>query len=215
MATMVPMALQQAGVGSLGGGGAGQAGGGQGRDNRAAIDTNAICIRDFDGSPSGWDQWVNASKSAMRSANPGVLELMNEAEKMTTKAKDDNFDLTMAKEEVQKMSGEHYNILSQYCTGEALTIVMGVATNFVAWQRLHKKFSPKTMARVISLMTEVAIPKAVRELQEEEEAITRVKKLESECRRRPKTSSTPTSTTRPGARRWWTSSGRGRGTSSR
>ena len=116
LAALVAMALQQAGVGSLGGGGAGQSGGGQGRDNRAAIDTKAIRIRDFDGSPSGWDQWVHAFKSAMRSANPGVLEFMNEAEKMTTEAKDDNLDLTMAKEEVKKMSGDLYNILSQYCT---------------------------------------------------------------------------------------------------
>ena len=71
------------------------------------------------------DQWVHAFKSAMRSANPGVLVLMNEAEKMTTEAKDDNLDLTMTKEEVKKMSGVLYNILSQYCTGEALTIVRG------------------------------------------------------------------------------------------
>ena len=168
VAAMVAMALQQAGVGSLGGGGgggAGQSGGGQGRDNRAAIDTKAIRIRDFDGSPSGWDQWVHAFKSAMRSADLQVLEFMIEAEKMTTEAKDDNFDLAMANEEVKK---ELYNILSQYCTGEAWTIVRGVTTfeGFVAWQRLHKKFSPKTMARAIRLVTEVASPKTVREFQE-------------------------------------------------
>ena len=99
MAAMVAMALQQAGVGSLGGGGgAGQSGGGQGQENRAAIDTKAIRIRDFDGSPGEWDQWVHAFKSATRSANPGVLDFMNEAEKMTTEAKDDDFDFTMTKE---------------------------------------------------------------------------------------------------------------------
>ena len=57
----------------------------------------------------------------------------------------------------------------------------------MAWQRLHKKFSPKTMARAIRLMTEVASPKAAREFQEVEEAITswenKVKKLESRVRR--------------------------------
>ena len=152
---------------------------------------------------------------------------MNEAKKMTTEAKDDNFDLTMAKEEVKKMSGELYNILSQHCTGEALTIVRSVTTfeGFVAWQRLHKKFSPKTMARAIRLMAQVASPKAVREFQEVEEALTswenKVKKLESEYGKKlsnimktaivtgmSKTSSTPTSTTPQGTRRWWTSSGR-------
>ena len=50
----------------------------------------------------------------------------------------------------------------------------GVTTfeGFVAWQRLHKKVSPKTMARAIRLKTEVASPKSVREFQEVEEAIT-------------------------------------------
>ena len=111
-----------------GGGIAGEDGRGGGHGRRAAIDKKAIRIRDFDGSPSGWDQWVHAFKSAMRCANPGVLEFMNEAEKMTTEAKDDNLDSTMAEEEVKKMSGELYNILSQYCTGEALTVVRGVTT---------------------------------------------------------------------------------------
>ena len=92
MAAMVAMALQQAGVGSLGGGGGGQSGGVQGQDNTAAIDTKAIRIRDFDGSPGEWDQWLHAFKRATRSANPGVLDFMNVAEKMTTEAKDDDFD---------------------------------------------------------------------------------------------------------------------------
>ena len=52
-------------------------GGGHGR--RAAIDSKAIRIRDFDGRPSGWDQWVHAFKSVIRSANPGVLVLMNDS----------------------------------------------------------------------------------------------------------------------------------------
>ena len=46
--------------------------------------TKAIRIRDLDGSPSGRDRWVFAFWSAMRSANSGVLDFLNEAEKMTT-----------------------------------------------------------------------------------------------------------------------------------
>ena len=81
---------------------------------------------------------------------------------------------------------ELYDILSQYCTGEALSVIKGVTSfeGFLAWQKLHRKYNPKTMARTIRLMTDVAGPKQVKEIWEVEAAITawetRVQKLESE-----------------------------------
>ena len=179
VAQMIAMALQQAGVG-------GAVGGGRERRGKAAIDTKGIKFRDFDGTQADWEQWVHSFKSAIRSANPDVLELMQEAEKMTGEAKDENLECEMDDEEAEKMSGELYNILSQYCTGEALTIVRGVNTfeGFLAWQKLYRKFSPKTMARAIRLMSEVASPRTIKDLKDVEEAIVnwenRVKKLDSE-----------------------------------
>jgi hypothetical protein len=147
-------------------------------------------IRDFDGSQGGWEQWVHSFKSAIRSANPTVLTIMNEAEVLTDEATDqhvEDADGSRSQEDISKMSGELYNILGQYCTGEALSIVRGVQTfeGFLVWQKLHKKFSPKTMARSIRLMSEVTGPKKVKELKDVDDAITnwesKVAKMESEC----------------------------------
>ena len=79
-----------------------------------------------------------------------------------------------------------YDVLSQYCTGEALSVIKGVTSfeGFLSWQKLHRKYNPKTMARAIRLMTDVTGPKQVKEIREVEAAIkaweTRVRKLESE-----------------------------------
>ena len=190
IAQTVATALQQVGAsqgqtnqqGSIGvGGGQGQAMGGGG--GRRLIDTKAVKIRDFDGSQSTWEPWVHSFKSAMRSACPEILKAMEEAEKTSLDAKDENFE---EYDDVARMSSELYNVLSQYCTGEALTVVKGVTTfeGLWAWQKLHRKFNPKTMARAIRLMTEVAGPRPVKDIREVDDAITnwemKVKKLEAE-----------------------------------
>ena len=55
---------------------------------------------------------------------------------------DDNLDEV---EDVGKISEELYDILSQYCTGEALSVVKGVMSfeGFFAWQKLHRKCTPR------------------------------------------------------------------------
>ena len=89
--------------------------------------------------------------------------MMEEVEKSTTDATDEVLELDTFKD-VDKISAEMYNILSQYCIGEALTMVKSVTTfeGFFAWQKIFKMYNPKTMARTIRLMTEVASPKAVK-----------------------------------------------------
>ena len=127
---------------------------------KSAIDTKAVRIRDFDGTPSSWEGWAHSFKSAIRSTCPEALAMMEEAEKSITDATDEVLELDKFKD-VDKISAEMYNILSQYCTGEALTMVKSVTTfeGFLAWQKIFKKYNPKTMARAIRLMTEVASPK--------------------------------------------------------
>ena len=147
------------------------------------IDTKSIRIRDFDGEQNKWEAWSHSFKSAIRSASPEVLATMEEAEKMSLDGTDDNLEEV---EDIVKKSGELYNILSQYCTGEALNVIKGITTfeGFHAWQKLHKKYNPKTMARAIRLMTDVTGPRPVKEIREVEAAITlwetRVRKLETE-----------------------------------
>ncbi len=90
-------------------------------------------IRDFDGNQSMWEQWIHSFKSAIRSCSPAVLAAMEMAEKMVDDAMDVN--ICGGGEEGVKMSGELYNILGQYCTGEALTVVRGVQSfeGFLVW----------------------------------------------------------------------------------
>ena len=113
IARTVAAALQQSGmaqgqVGGNGGQGGGEGGrGGYGGSPKKLIDTKSIRIRDFDGEQSKWEAWAHSFKSAIRSACPEVLVTMEEAEKMTLTATDDNLEEV---EEIEKKSGEMYNI---------------------------------------------------------------------------------------------------------
>ena len=121
--------------------------------------------------------------SAIRSACPAALQTMEEVEKSSYDGTEDNLDEV---EDVGKISGELCDILSPYCTEQALSVIKGVTLfeGFLAWQKLHRKYNPKTMARAIQLMMDVKGPKQVKEIREVETAITawemRVRKLESE-----------------------------------
>ena len=111
-------------------------------------------IRDFSGETAHWEAWVHSFKSAIRSTCPVALQTMEEVEKSSYDGTDDNLDDV---EDVGKISGELHDVLSQYCTGEALSVIKGVTSfeGFLAWQKLHWKYNPKTMARAIRLMTDV------------------------------------------------------------
>ena len=90
------------------------------------------------------------------------MQTMEEVEKSSYDKTDDNLDDV---EDVGKISGELYDILSQYCTGEARSVIKGVTSfeGFLTWQKLHWKYNPKTMARAIRLMTDVTGTKQVKE----------------------------------------------------
>ena len=140
-------------------------------------------IRDFSGEMAHWEAWVHTFKSAIRSARPAALQTMEDVEKSSYDGADDNLDEA---EDLGKISGELYDVPSQYCTGEALSVNKGVTSfeGFLAWQKLHRKCNPKTIARAIRLMMAVTGPKQVEEIREVEAAIaaweTRARKLESE-----------------------------------
>ena len=166
--TQAVVVMQQMGYAQVPGqgGDGGQAGAG-GRDHgpRRKIDTKMMRIRDFRGETAHWEAWVHSFKSAIRSACPAALQTMEEVEKSSYDGTDDNLD-------VDKISGELYDILSQYCT--ALSVIKGVTSfeGFLAWQKLHRKYNPKTVARAVRLMTDVTGPKQVKEIREVEAAIT-------------------------------------------
>ena len=81
----------------------------------------------------------------MRSQSPETHKAMTEWEAQTN---DIDEDVTL-EGVMPKRSGELYDVLCQYCTGEALLIVRSVddMKGISAWQKLYRKYNPKTMAR--------------------------------------------------------------------
>lgn len=65
-------------------------------------------------------------------------------------------------------------LLVSRCREEALEVVKAVDQNgFLAWQRLYRKYSPKTMARAIHLLMAVTHPPKVKELSSIDAALGR------------------------------------------
>ena len=72
-----------------------------------------------------------------------------------------------------KASGELYDILVTLFKGEALAIVRSETSmqGFVAWQKLHLEYSPRTMARAMMSMADAISPPKVSQLKEFETAV--------------------------------------------
>ena len=78
-------------------------------------------------------------------------------------------------------SGELYDVLCQSCTGEALSVIKGVQDmeGVEAWQRLHRKYNPRTMARGVRMLCEVTRPIKLSDLRDVE---TEINKWEEKVR---------------------------------
>ena len=66
-----------------------------------------------------------------------------------------------------------FDILSTLCKGEALAIVRSETgmQGFVAWQKLHLEYSPRTLARAMMSMAEAIQPPKIGVLKEFETAV--------------------------------------------
>ena len=73
----------------------------------------------------------------------------------------------------EKYSAELYDVLCQLCEGDATSIMKNVldCSGARAWQRLCRKYNPKTMARRISMLTEATSPVKILDVKEIEKAI--------------------------------------------
>ena len=78
---------------------------------------------------------------------------------------DERVDLT---DEMEQRSAELYDILCQYCIGDALRFVRSVddMRGIEAWQKLFKKYNPRTMARGLRLLMQTVNPLRANELSE-------------------------------------------------
>ena len=79
-----------------------------------------------------------------------------------------------------------FDILCQHVEGEALTIIKSVTGyhGFEAWRRLHRKYSPRTLARRLRLLMAVVNPGKIKNMGEIQSSLTmweeKIKQLETQ-----------------------------------
>ena len=116
----------------------------------------------FNGDAGKWEDWSFGFKRGIRSMSRAVYDKMTIWELKTEEISEGaELDLDM-----EQRSAELYDILCQYCSGEAMTILRTVSDmeGIKAWQRLYKKYNPRTMARGLRLMTESISPPKMKDL---------------------------------------------------
>ena len=134
----------------------------------------------FNGDAHKWDDWSFKLKRIVNSMNRAVCQTMTEWESKDDEINED----TDLEEDLENRSAELYDILCEHCDGEALMIVRQVEEmcGIQAWQKLHHKYNPKTMARGLRMLSEAVNPPRAKNLAEVETLVTKweekIKRLE-------------------------------------
>ena len=143
---------------------------GERTDNRKLIDQRTLKIDLFSGKAEDWDDWSFTFRQSMRAQNAMVYDGIITTELLKTEVSEVEFNTDQ-----KKVSGEVYDILVQTCRGEALGIVKAVEDfqGLRAWQRLHTKYNPKTMASLIKILGAAAGPAKVTDVKEIESRLNK------------------------------------------
>ena len=143
---------------------------------RPHITVKDIRVDTFNGQIDKWEDWSFAFRRTIRSMSRVCYDLMVEAELST-----EPVDTIQHTTEQDARSGELYDVLCQFCTGEALSVIKGVQDmeGIEAWQRLHRKYNPRTMARGVRMLCEVTSPIKLNDLRDVE---TEINKWEEKVR---------------------------------
>ena len=143
-------------------------------------------IDKFDGVESKWKEWSFQMKTAIASVNPKVRALLEEIQKDPKGVDWDLMFGNLNDHQVDQMSAELYGTWVLMTTGEALTVVRGVAggNGWHAWQQLVVRYNPKTPARALVAMMSVMQPRKVKDVRELQGAVqeweVKVKTLQTE-----------------------------------
>jgi hypothetical protein len=146
--------------------------GGAGGRSRKTLEIRNVADKKFNGNMEDWTDWSFVFRRSIKANSVGAYEMMVKMEMSDPKAGpvDELGDLTV---EEDKYSAELYDILCQVCEGDAMSILKNVmdCSGARAWQRLWRKYNPKTMARRIVMLTEVTGPARIADVKEVEKAI--------------------------------------------
>ena len=135
----------------------------------------------FTGTLESWEEWSHVFRSGVRAQNIKIVEHIKETEKSTIEITELNMNPMQL-----RYSAQLYDVLGQFCRGEALSIVRSTPDQmgFSAWQRFYKRYNPKNMATAVRMMQEVIAPGRIKELRDIETATNfweqRVRKLEEQ-----------------------------------
>ena len=130
-----------------------------------------VRIENFSGDQSQWEDWSFAFKRSVRSMSRSTYDSMITWEK----SKDEVNEEAELSKELEQRSSELYDILCQFCTGEALLVVKSVddMEGIKAWQRLFRKYNPRTMARGVRMLSDVIGPPKMKDLSDFEVMVTK------------------------------------------
>jgi len=124
----------------------------------------------FNGKAEQWEEFQFRLKRAIRSQSAVVQEEMSRVEGSETII-NDTHDPGIDSDGVNasmETSACLFDILAQHVEGEALVIIKSVTDyhGFEAWRRLHRKYSPRTMARRLRLLMAVVNPGKIKSIGE-------------------------------------------------
>ena len=130
------------------------------------IDARHLRLATFDGTSSRYDEWSFSVKRAIRSASCATYKLLAQVEVEPAEVQEDQMTDEFEGLKTESISAEIYDLLCQSCSGEALACFRAVddMRGLTAWQRLYRKFNPKTMARAIRLVGAVTRPPKIKEI---------------------------------------------------
>ena len=133
---------------------------------RKLVDLKFQSLPQYSGG-SGFEDWAFAFKRTIRAANTLGYDLLTKSEEFPGPKVDmDELDITFPNTQIDKYSAELYDIICQAVSGEALQVVRSVddMEGLDAWNKLHRKYSPKTMARAVRLVGQVTNPAKITDL---------------------------------------------------
>jgi len=137
---------------------------------RSELIPKFISCSQFNGKLENWEDFQFKFKRAIRSQSSTVQAEMTRVEGSEEVVDDDALPENGGVNASQETSACLFDILCQHVEGEALMIIKSVAGyhGFEAWRRLHRKYSPRTLARRLRLLMAVVNPgkmKSVGEIQ--------------------------------------------------
>jgi len=128
---------------------------------RSELIPKFITCPQFNGKLENWEEFQFRLKRAIRSQSSTVQFEMTRVEGSEEIINDEEPDIDLGGVNASmETSACLFDILCQHVEGDALVIIKSVVGyhGFEAWRRLHRKYSPRTLARRLRLLMAVVNP---------------------------------------------------------